>query len=389
MQQFKIDRDLRGLVSKHKGGNGKDLSYLSWFIPVGMAGSPEQRVVEFDQSRAELEVFGGAVVAVDHVYEDNRVQRIYLPIQDNRFRPIEFANLTARDVGDAISRCRAKAIACTTGIGLDLYANFAGDGQAFAEALGKIGPTTNLQQVEPVVKVVEETQAEYIEWPFALAAAMLADPHFLWEVETRELIDRTTGEVIVRPYKPSGTGYSVGLTVTYRGRKHTEWLPIMGTAMVQTARGLRKLGNQSLQNPTSSDWNKSVMRALTKSISVASGYGLAVYAKMDAAPEAEQEAEEQPTQQPRTQPAVRSVPKTGTRAVAPRQPAQPPKQRIGGTVLEQIKALATKTGTEVGHITAWLGVDSLDKATDADRDEILRLLQAKQAKMVGRQAAAA
>lgn len=396
MQQFKIDRDLRSLVSSHKGGNGKKLSYLPWAMTVGLAGAPQQRVVEFDQSRAEWEVFGGSVVAIEHVYEDGAVQRIYLPVLDSRFRPIEFASLTARDVGDAISRCRAKAIACTTGIGLDLYANFGGNGDEFAKALGKIGPTTDLHQVEPVVKVVEETGAEYIEWAFSLAAVKLADQHFLWEVELREVIDRETGEVAMRPYKPSGTGFSVGVTVTYRGRKHTEWLPIMGTAMVQTRNGLRKLGNQSLQDPNASDWNKSVMRALTKAIAVASGYGLAVYAKLDTDAGLDGDADDAPHESSRPAP-VHSVPKTN-------QPTPPPNQqrqsthpartqasapRAGGTVLEQIKELATATHTEVAHIAAWCGVDSLENATDADCTEILRLLQTKQSRLSARQAAAA
>ncbi len=391
MQEFNIGRDLRTLVSTHKGGNGKKLSYLNWAMMVGLAGAQAQNVVEFEEARAEWEVFGGAVVAVDHVYEDGSVQRIFLPVQNNKFAPIDFANLSARDVGDAVSRCRAKAIACTTGIGLDLYADFAGNGPAFAKALGEIGPTSDLARIEPVVKVVEETKAEYVEWPFALAAAKLADPHFLWAVEVREVINRETGEIVNRPYKPSGTGYSVGVTVTYRGRKHTEWLPIMGTAMVQTGRGLRKLGNQSLQNPTSSDWNKSVMRTLTKAIAVVSGYGIAVYAKYDADVGNEDEA---PVPRQTQTPAVHSVPVANAQAGQPRQSARPvqprpPLQKPGGSVLEQIRTLVAATNTEMDHITAWCGVDSLENATEADRNEILRLLRSKQAKMATRQAAAA
>ncbi len=58
-------------------------------------------------------------------------------------------------------------------------------------------------------------------------------------------------------------------------------------------------------------------------------------------------------------------------------------------MLEQTRTLVAATNTEMDHITAWCGVDSLENATEADRNEILRLLRSKQAKMATRQAAAA
>lgn len=262
-------------VSTEKHVETRDgLSYLSWAIALSLAGRPKHTPVIFGNN-TYLPVFGGAVVAIDM---DG--QRTWLPVLDNRNKPV--AKPSSRDVNDTLQRCRAKAVAMVTGIGLSLYAGYAGNAEKFDRELG-ITPETDLATAKPISSEKGgSSKAAYLDWASALAAAKVTDPGFLWEVQFFPGVDRDTGEIINVPYLQSGDTFMVGVNVTYKGVAHTEWLPIMGVMQVQTTRGPKKMDHQPLTNPDVFDWNRSIMRCLAKAIAVATGYGLGIYSGEDA-----------------------------------------------------------------------------------------------------------
>jgi hypothetical protein len=273
-----------GIKTKFGGviaaANGQD--YLSWAVAVALGGRPEQRPVLFGGHLA-LEVFGGLVVAVDMDIPraDGGVlkQRTWLPLLDNRNNPIPAATATAREISDAINRCRAKAMAMVGGIALALYDGET-DAAKFLKDLG-VKPDSDLASIQPFEdKKPGQAGAAYVSWANALAAARLTDPEFHWEVKFSNLVDPTSGEVTEAPYYRAGNTFMVAVKVTYKGQSHTEYLPVMG--QVKGADGKRR-DHVALVNPTSADWNRSVMRCLTKAIAVVSGYGLSTYAGEDLA----------------------------------------------------------------------------------------------------------
>jgi len=264
-------------------------AYLSWATALALAERPQQEVALFG-GRPFLPLFGGAVVAVDSPSGENR-QRTWLPILNSNNAPIPISAISPRDVNDAIMRCRAKAVAMVQGVGLSVYAGFDGDALGFIKALG-IKPDSDLAQVQPLTEGKGgDSGAKYITWAAALAAARITCPEFFWEVLEFDVTDQESGEVVRLPACRVASGWAVAVRVVYKGREHTEWLPIMGVAEVQTKRGPRKMDHQPLASPTVFDWNRSVMRCMAKAIAIATGYGLGVYAGEDlAAIKAAQEA---------------------------------------------------------------------------------------------------
>lgn len=305
-----------------KGG----LAYLSWATAVGLAGNPEHAPVLFG-NQPYLEVFGGAVVAIDMIG-----QRIWLPILDERNNPVSVANLTSRDIGDAIQRCRAKAVAMTAGVGMSLYAGFEGDGPKFVADLG-IKPDTDLTAVKAITsKKGGSSNAEFLDWGSALAAAKATDEGFKWSVGMYPSIDSTTGEIADAPVLKTGCTFMVSVRVTYKGKTHIEWLPVMGILPVQTRYGVKKMDHQPLINPNVFDWNRSIMRCLAKAIAVVSGYGLSIYAREDLS--------------------KGDAGDTGGRTSA------------GHDVpdLTEVRKLLKEAGRDEAAMCAWLGVKSLEEA---------------------------
>lgn len=254
--------------------NKNGMSYLSWAAAIGLAGNPEHSPVMFG-TQPYLPVFGGAVVAVDMLG-----QRVWLPVLDERNSPIGVTNSTSRDISDTIQRCRAKAVAMTTGVGMSLYAGF-DEAEKLVAELG-ITPESELAKVKAITsKKGGSNGAEYLDWAAALAAAKITDDTFSWKVGMYQVIDTETGEVMEMPYLKTLDTFLVSVDVVYKGKKHSEWLPIMGVLPVKTRNGVKKMDHQPLITPNVFDWNRSIMRCLAKAISVVTGYGLSIYAKED------------------------------------------------------------------------------------------------------------
>lgn len=314
---------IKGLIEEIQGN-----AYLPWPTALALAGRPTNEVVTFG-GQPYLSMLGGAVVAVK-----TGAQVMYLPVLDNRNQPIAQPN--ARDINDAINRARAKLIAVTHGIGMCLYSGET-DPLKFIKDLG-VKPDADLSTLQPLQSTKGGLSGPvYIDWATALCAAHIADADFRFEVVQHEVVD-DSGEVRQLPYLNTGNGFMVAVTTVYRGREHTEWLPIMGVVEVQTAKGLKKVDHQALKNPTVFDWNRGVMRCLAKSIAINTGYGISIYAGEEvaqlhrlpagAAPRPVSEAdgwvrEEAPDASKQAEAAPQAQPEAAAQAPA-QAPAEPP-----------------------------------------------------------------
>lgn len=252
-----------------------EADYLPWATAVALAGRPYLGVRAFD-GKPYLDMFGGAVVAVEQqLHQVEHVQETWMPIIDERWRPVSIAQIDAMVVHQQIMRAKAKSVAMVTGIGLGLYNGTGGQGLAFVKALG-LTPDTDLSAAQPLL--TQKGGVPYISWPAALAAARLTDPLFTWKVNFQEALDWHSGEIRALPVIAMHRGYMVSVSVSYKNAQHTEYLPIMGGP---DGGSHFESGHQTLETPTVFDWNTTVMRALTKAIAVVSGYGLGTYAKED------------------------------------------------------------------------------------------------------------
>lgn len=246
---------IKGLTDKFN-----NLTYLSWSKALSLSNRTPQRVATFDEKPYQS-FFGGAVVAVDIKDSDNyKTSRIWLPVLNEENLPISEELLTPRDIHDSIARCKAKSIALNTGVGMSIYGGFDEDVAGFLHFIG-VTPESDLSHASVPYKENVVTGSQYIEWGHAFTAAKITDPLFHFKVEMFN-----DGEALI-PVVKVGNGYSVAVTINYKEKAHTEWLPIMD------------IHGDSIENPTVFDWNTSVMRALTKAIAIVSGYGLGIYAK--------------------------------------------------------------------------------------------------------------
>lgn len=268
---------------------GTGAAYIPWASQVELAGAPQQDVIEgaFGGEGIVTELFGGGLITVRQGGDD-----IHLPVLNSKSAPIPFASISARDIGDVISRTRARAATMCNGVALSMYsAEHAGNGESYLKALGvkpgmgrdelvRIRYLEDKKEVrDKVTKKITRTTL-YLGWHAALAAARITDPGFKWAVVSRPVLDTKTGEVRDFPaVKSPGVGWMVGVTLTWRGVSHTEWLPIMGVQAVETKYGKKPMENQPLPEPTVQDWHRSVMRCFAKGVAMVTGYGLGAYAK--------------------------------------------------------------------------------------------------------------
>lgn len=235
-----------------KGG----LSYLSAAAAMALAGRPEAEFVDFGD-KPQLDCLNGALVAVDIALPGTEtVQRMWLPVMDQDNNAITADKMNVCDVNNSRQRCLVKAIAAIFGDGMSLYLGCDGDGQKAVKLLG-VNPDSNLAEVEPVIAQLKEGGAAYIEWGVAVAACRITDPAFSWGVVQWDGL----------PYRESLGGVMVDVETVYHGKRQRLGLPLMDSAFnpIPAAKA------------TVFDWNKAVMRALTKCIAFNTGYGLAVY----------------------------------------------------------------------------------------------------------------
>lgn len=236
-----------------KGG----LSYLSAATAMRLAGRPEATFVDFD-GKPHLEMLNGSVVAVDlMVPGTDAFQRMYLPVMDRDNATLDIKKTTLTDINNSRQRCLVKAIAAVYGVGMSVFMGCDGDGAKAVKLLG-VSPETDLETVEPIVSTLKEGGAPYVEWNAGLAACRITDPTFRWDVVLWD----------GKPYREVLGGLMVDVDTIYDGLRQRISLPIMDAAFnpVPSAKA------------TVFDWNKTVMRALTKCIAFKTGYGLGVYA---------------------------------------------------------------------------------------------------------------
>lgn len=258
------------------------LSYLSAATAVMRAHRPEFQFVDFD-GKPYLTMLGGAVVAVDIATSATPVQRMWLPVMDAQNYAVPFASMTVTDINSARQRALVKAIACSYGVGMSLYMGYDGDGLQASQALG-VTPDSYLAQVTPVVAVLRKSKARYVEWGVAIAAAKITDPAFHWNVVLWDGL----------PYRKVLGGLVVDVETTYRDKTLCMSLPVLDAAFKPI----------SEQKATVMDWNKTVMRALTKCLAFNAGYGLSVYA----GEEFDDVKETKPTRVEKKEPTVAATP---------------------------------------------------------------------------------
>jgi hypothetical protein len=349
-----IKESIKGLTADVDG-----LSYIPWATAIAKAGRPEQRVA---LSLGYMRIFGGAVVAIEQPVGDDRWQRTWLPVLDTKNRPVPVDALKARDLGDAINRCRAKSVAMVNGVALSLYAGYGEDNGKLLKDLG-VRPDSDLTAVEPLTsQKAGKTAASYVDWAAALAAARITDPNFHWEVEMFDGVS-PEGEIHREPYLALPHGYMVAVSVTYKAKRHTEYLPIMGVVEVSTKNGPRKMDHQTLEAPNAFDWNRSILRDLTKAIAVVSGYGLSVYAGEDI-----EVLQSRPiggkTKDAATPPA----------ATPAQQEAQPPAASEASeartAMVEAVRQALLQSNRQQGALMTWLGQPA-DTLIEALSDELL------------------
>ena len=236
-----------------KGG----LSYIAAATAMRLAGRPEVTFVDFN-GKPHLEMLNGSLVAVDiQVPGTDAIQRMYLPVMDRDNATLELSKTSLTDINNSRQRCLVKAIAAVYGDGMSLFMGCDGDGAKAVKLLG-VNPETDLETVTPVVSTLKEGGAPYVEWNAGLAACRITDPTFRWDVVMWDGL----------PYREVLGGLMVDVDTVYEGLRQRLSLPIMDAAFnpVPAAKA------------TVFDWNKTVMRALTKCIAFNTGYGLGVYA---------------------------------------------------------------------------------------------------------------
>jgi hypothetical protein len=243
-----------------KGG----LSYLSAATAMRLADRPKVEFVDFN-GQPYLQMLGVSVVAVDIAlpgfYVDGGEppkQRMWLPVMDRDNLPLAFEKTSSTDINNNRQRCLVKAIAAVTGHGMSVYLGHSGDGVKTMKMLG-VTPESDLSEATPVVATLKEGGAPYIEWHVGLAACRITDPSFRWDVVLWD----------GKPYREVLGGLMVDVDTVYRGKSQRLSLPVMDAAFNPIA----------ADKATVFDWNKAVMRALTKGIAFNSGYGLTVYAE--------------------------------------------------------------------------------------------------------------
>jgi len=115
---------------------------------------------------------------------------------DKNNAPIPCKSLTSRQVTDSLARCKAKAIAMCSGVGMSLFLGFGGDGGKARSALG-VQRDTDLSNAKALTSI-NGNGNPYVSWSAAVAAARVTDPAFEWEVEESKVLDWHTGEDALR-----------------------------------------------------------------------------------------------------------------------------------------------------------------------------------------------
>lgn len=251
---------LSSIIAQTEMSSKDGLTYLPASVAMSLAGRPSVTFVDFENDLPYQECFNGALVAVDlEIAGLSQKQRMYLHVMDQKNDPKKLTETKVDDINTARQRCLVKALATVYGTGMSVFLNHAGDGVKAAKMLG-IQPDTDLATVEPIVAKFREGDTPYIEWNVGVAACRITDPLFFWEVV----------QYSGKPYREVLGGVQVDVSTTYKGKELTMSLPLLDGAFNVIPK----------DKVTTADWNKTVMRALTKCIAYNSGYGLSVYSEV-------------------------------------------------------------------------------------------------------------
>lgn len=368
------------------------MSYIPWARAHAMAGRPAHEVLTFQGPNGPEPVrrlFGGTAVAVSVDAGGGKKQVSYLPVLNLKGRPVEDGKETSRDVGDAIGRCIARAIAMTHGLGLSLYSLCEGDGVSYVDALSIDPETQDIAAIQPLRDLKGKKdrdgkpvgrQTEYLGWHAAISACRITDPGFTWEVVEFPQADGSSFPAT----KLGGAGWMVAVKITYRGQEHVQWLPIMGVAMAKFSSGEKLMDHQPILEPDIMHWHQAVMRCLTKGIAIATGYGIALYAKGDV--EEVDVGDDSAVQQAQAseQSAAKEQPE---RRASPQAEQQQGAAQANGAIADlrqKVKALLALTGSEETLFLGWLGVKSLAEASE---EKLQRGVQALDQKLNNQKAA--
>lgn len=304
------------------------LTYVSAASALRLAGRPQFEFVNFD-GKPYLEMFGGAVVAVD-VPVGDVMQRMWLPVMDQDNKTLDIKDIKLTDVNNSLMRCMVKAIACVTGYGMSVYLGTRGDGTKASTMLG-VTPESNLAEVQPIVATLKEGGAAYVEWGVATAAARITDSSFYWNVLTAEGL----------PYREVLGGALVDVATVYRGQTRVLSLPIMDAAFNAIP----------VEKVSPFDWNKTVMRALTKCLAFNSGYGISVYSGEDLGfLNAEAKRSRKPRSTTETPAAKAEKPAAPVESTKPADSAAPNQTTDAAQAVLAAEAQATATSTTAGPV---------------------------------------
>jgi hypothetical protein len=174
-----------------------------------------------------------------------------------------------------------------------------------------------LSQINVSDHLEKKGDFNYLSWSFAVAQLRLADPSAYWEIRRFDGL----------PFLRTELGYFVDVAVTVQGVTLSQIHPVLDGK------------NRPIEVPTAFDINTSIQRCLVKAIAL-HGLGLYVYAGEDLP-----DGEPKPPQPPKAPVA----PITGQRAT----PAQ----------LRYIRKLIDETGSDLGKVLDFFGVDALEELT--------------------------
>ncbi len=134
---------------------------------------------------------------------------------------------------------------------------------------------STLSSVNVSKKTEKKGRFTYLSWPFAVAELKKLDPTATWKVHTYKYVKRTknengteTTEEYESPYCKTASGCYVKVYVTCNNVTMEHTHPILDNR------------NTSVATPNSFQVNTSIMRCLTKCISL-HGLGLYIYAGED------------------------------------------------------------------------------------------------------------
>jgi hypothetical protein len=182
--------------------------------------------------------------------------------------------------------------------------------------------------------VEKKGQFSYLSWPYAVAQLRLADPTATWEVRRFDGL----------PFLRTETGYFVEVAVTVEGVTLSQIHPVLDGK------------NRPIPEPTVFDLNTSLQRCLVKAIAL-HGLGLYVYAGEDLPTM----ADEQP------------VPPKDQHAPPPAAPIHG--QQASAAQIRYIDRLIDETGSDLGKVLDYFGVDALTDLTLPMASRVIKSLE--------------